>query len=230
MICELSPTEARVLGVLIEKELATPDYYPMTLNALVAACNQKSNRNPVMAIDTSTVEEAVDALHYREHLASSVSAAGSRVIKYRHRALEILALDSLDLALLCELLVRGPQTVGELKGRISRLGQSVSQDVVLDTLTALSERGEGDALVKQLPREAGRRGRRWMQLLCGEEISDVPAAPLQESESPTPSPAGEAKKPLGQEVAALQETVAQLSESLAALRAEFEQFRDSREP
>ncbi len=223
MSCELSPTEARVLGVLIEKELATPEYYPMTLNSLVAACNQKSNRDPLMALAAADVEEAVDALHYREHLASSVSAAGSRVIKYRHRTGEILALDTQDLALLCELLVRGPQTVGELKGRIKRLGQDVPQDVLTETLTALSEREAGEALVRQLPREAGRRGCRWMHLLCGEEALEYYAA--EEGEAAM-APAAGKRATLQQEVSTLRETVAELAESLAALRAEFEKFRD----
>ena len=117
MQLHLTALEARILGALIEKEITTPDYYPLTLNGLVAACNQKNNREPVMQLSTDEIAKGLSALQYDKKLVATFSGVGSRVVKYTHRLMETLGLDSPELAILCELLLRGPQTPGELRGR-----------------------------------------------------------------------------------------------------------------
>ncbi len=121
MDIELNPIEERILGCLIEKEMATPEYYPLTLNALVNACNQKSNRHPVMELDTATVEHALLELRMEHKLAVEVSVSGSRVMKYRHNIADHWGFSLSQMAILCELLLRGPQTPGDLRAHCSRL-------------------------------------------------------------------------------------------------------------
>ncbi len=162
----LTPAEARVLGSLIEKEITTPEYYPLTLNALTAACNQKSNRDPVMALTNNDVQQALDTLRYRHQLASRVQTAGSRTDKYRHTLSNRFQLSSEQTAVLCELLLRGPETVGELRGRAARLFPFDNLQAVEQTLTQLRDAPEFP-LVALLAREPGRRESRHMHLLCG---------------------------------------------------------------
>jgi uncharacterized protein len=170
MRVELDPLQARVIGCLIEKQITTPDQYPLSLNALVNACNQKSNRDPVMSVDEQTVQGTIDALS-RKHLVLERSGFGSRVPKYQHLFCNTefgsLKFSAQELAIVCELLLRGPQTPGELRGRASRMAAFSDVTEVETVLQGLLER-EAGALVARLPREPGRRESRYMHLFGGE--------------------------------------------------------------
>jgi len=214
----LNPVEARVLGCLIEKELATPEYYPLTLNALTNACNQKSNRDPLMALVDADVVRALDSLRF-QRLAHQ-SAEGVRAAKYCHNLEGLLRLEPQELALLAELLLRGPQTVGELRGRAERMAPLEELSTVEALLTSLAERE--NPLVTRLPRQPGRKEQRFAHLLCGApEVSDDSSAP--------PEPArlqvmaeNERLAALATEVAELRAEVAELRAQLATFRAQFE--------
>jgi uncharacterized protein YceH (UPF0502 family) len=166
---ELSPLEARVIGCLIEKQITTPDHYPLSLNALVNACNQKSNRDPLMEVDEPTIQATVDTLA-RKHFVVEKSGFGSRVPKYQHRFCNTeygtLKLTPQELAIVCELLVRGPQTPGELRTRASRMAPFSEVGQVEAALESLRSREDGPFLVR-LPREPGRRDSRWAHLFSG---------------------------------------------------------------
>lgn len=159
----LTADESRVLGVLIEKALTTPGQYPLTLNATTAGVNQKNNREPVVTRSEEDVLAALDGLRTKQ-LVREVSLSGSRVAKYRHVARETLAMGTSELVILAELLLRGPQTLGELRGRASRMHPLESLEVVKNVLDALA--GREEPLVKQLPPLPGDRAERFMQLLC----------------------------------------------------------------
>jgi uncharacterized protein YceH (UPF0502 family) len=165
----LSAIEARVIGCLIEKQITTPDQYPLSLNALVNACNQKSNRDPVLELEERIVQQAVDDLG-RKHFVVEKSGFGSRVPKYQHRFCNTeygtLKLDPQELAIVCELLVRGPQTPGELRSRAARMAPVSDVSEVEAALTRLSDREDGP-FVTQLVREPGRRDSRWAHLFSG---------------------------------------------------------------
>jgi len=214
---QLDLVEARVLGALIEKEFSTPEYYPLTLNSLTTACNQKNNRDPVVEFDEKTVVRALDNLRLKQ-LARMVSGAEQRVPKYYHRAGETLALERPALALVCELLLRGPQTVGELRGHCSRLWEFATLEEVEAALQALMERPAG-ALVVRLPRQSGRKESRCAHLLCGE-----PQLPVEER-APRLEPAALEVRAENERLAALETQVQQLGQQLEDLRAEFARFR-----
>jgi uncharacterized protein len=169
MNIELSPLEARVIGCLIEKQITTPDQYPLSLNALVNACNQKSNRDPVMEVDEATIQGTVDQLA-RKHFVIEKSGFGSRVPKYQHRFCNTeygtLKLTAQELAIVCELLVRGPQTPGELRTRASRMAAFSEVGQVEAALESLRSREDGPFVVR-LPREPGRRDSRYAHLFSG---------------------------------------------------------------
>jgi uncharacterized protein YceH (UPF0502 family) len=169
MKIELTALEARVIGCLIEKAITTPDQYPLSLNALVNACNQKSNRDPVMDLSEADVQHEVDALS-RKHFVMEKSGFGSRVPKYQHRFCNTefgtLKLDSQELAIVCELLLRGPQTPGELRTRASRMAQIGEASEVDAALARLRDRSDGPFVV-QLAREPNRRDSRWAHLFSG---------------------------------------------------------------
>ena len=210
---QLTPPESRVLGVLIEKALTTPDQYPLSLNAVVAGCNQKNNRDPVL---TMTEDEAFDALESLrgKQLAVRVDVANSRVHRYKQTAGETLRARTGEVAMLAELLLRGPQTIGELRGRASRMHPMESLDVAKQMLDALSARPE--PLVKQIPPSPGSRAERFVQLLCPElHPIDVPvaASAVVRSEGHTASLAQRVDQ-LENEVAALRQTVTKLAEAL----------------
>jgi hypothetical protein len=173
MNTRLSALEARVIGCLIEKEITTPDQYPLSINALVNACNQKSNRDPMLDLDERTVQDAVDTLAKR-HLVLERSGFGSRVPKYQHRFCNTdfgtLKFTDIELAILCELMLRGPQTPGELRSRANRMAKVSDVDAVEAALQTLAARSDGPYVV-QLAREPGRRDSRWAQLFC-----ELPAA------------------------------------------------------
>lgn len=217
MNIELSPVEARVIGCLIEKEVTTPDYYPLTLNSLTSACNQKSNREPVMALSDIDVQEAVDALIARR-LVSDESSFNSRASKYQHRFCNTefgdLKLSAQEKGIVCCLLLRGAQTPGELRTRTGRLAEFSDVKEVESTLEAMATREEG-ALVVKLPREAGKRESRFMHLFCGE----VDVSALASSEAvPASSNANNDR------MEALENEVALLKQELAELKALVEQL------
>ena len=217
MPVEVTETEARVLGCLMEKSVTTPDYYPLTLNALTHACNQKSNRNPVLNLDEKNVVAGVDGLRDKK-LAWLISPAGSKVPKYEHRFQEAFQTDEAEQALLCELLLRGPQTVGELRSHAGRLCDFASITAVSEVFQKLMSR-EPEPLVIELPRQPGRKEPRYMHLLCG---------PVDLSGQDTTAPEEPARVALQAEterIQALEDTLATVQEELAALRSEFTEFR-----
>jgi uncharacterized protein len=175
----LDPVEVRVIGALAEKALATPDYYPMSLNALVAACNQKTGRDPVMDLAEPDAARALDSLT-RKGLAGTTSGAGSRVAKYRHLLDHQFELDTPEVAALAVLMLRGPQTVGEVKGRTGRLYTFESLEEAEATVRRLAERDE--PLVVELPVQPGRKEPRFAHLLGG--MPEVEATEHVAAESP----------------------------------------------
>lgn len=214
----LNAIEARVLGCLIEKELATPEYYPLTLNALTNACNQKSNRDPVMALEEADVVRALDSLRF-QRLAHQ-SAEGVRAAKYCHNLEGLLRLEPQELAILAELLLRGPQTVGELRGRAERMAPFKDLAAVEEVITSLAERET--PLVMRLPRQAGRKEQRFSHLLSGvPEPGDESNVPLEPARRQVLAE-NERLAALEAEVATLREEVAGLHAQLAAFRAQFE--------
>jgi hypothetical protein len=197
--------EIRVLGCLIEKQRTTPDVYPLSLNALRAACNQSTNRDPVVDYDEPTIRSALDRLS-RKRWTRLASGPGSRAVKYRHLLDEALSLDGPSMALLCVLMLRGPQTLGEIKQRSERLHQFGSLAAVAETLDALGERD----LSRRLPRRPGQKEERYEQLLGGEEELE-PDRPV----LPTATLSAEAEGP---RLAAVEERLARLEREVAALR------------
>jgi uncharacterized protein YceH (UPF0502 family) len=161
----LTDTEVRVLGSLIEKEITTPDYYPLSLNSLVAACNQSSNRNPVVHFDEGTVAQALDSLRDRK-LIHQVDKSESRVTKYRHVLYEAMNLGRPAIGVMCVLMLRGPQTVGEIRTRSNRLYDFSSLEEVETTLNSLM--AVEPPLVARLPRQSGQKEVRYAHLLSGE--------------------------------------------------------------
>ena len=214
----LNETEARVLGALLEKEITTPDYYPLSLNSLVNACNQKSNRDPVMNLDEESVRDALRALHDNS-LARSVSAADSRVTKYEHRLQEAFNFDRREAALFCELLLRGPQTPGELRTRAERMHRFDDLSEAQSALQRLMNREP--PLVKVMARQPGTKESRYMHLLSGEAlpgssttVREVPEALEREKM--------DGLSRLASEVAELRRDVADLKQQFAAFRKQFE--------
>ena len=209
----LTAAEARVLGSLIEKDITTPDYYPLSLNALMNACNQKSNRDPVMELDESAVRDAIEGL--REHrLAGPTSSADSRVTKYEHRLQEVFNLQRGETAVLCVLLLRGPQTPGELRGRTERLHRFESLDDVQSTLQRLMQRDQ--PLVKVLPRQPGTKEARYVHLLAG----DVEGLESQASTGASSASGADADR-----VARLEEEVAQLRQEVSELKQQLSEMK-----
>ncbi len=217
MALPLDPAEVRVVGALAEKALATPDYYPMSLNALVAACNQKTGRDPVMDLAEPEVARALDSLT-RKGLAGTTSGAGSRVAKYRHLLDHHFGLDTPEVAALAVLLLRGPQTVGEVKGRTGRLYAFESLEEAEAAVRRLEERDE--PLVVELPVQPGRKEPRFAHLLAG-----APEVEATEQAVAAEPPAMRAARAEGDRAAALEERVEALEGELADLRDAFERFR-----
>ncbi|MBY3672221.1 DUF480 domain-containing protein [Vibrio paracholerae] len=206
MNIQLSPLEARVIGCLIEKEVTTPDHYPLTLNSLTTACNQKSNREPVLNLSEAEVQDTVEGLIDRR-LVSDESSFNSRTSKYQHRFCNTefgdLKLNQQELGLVCCLLLRGAQTPGELRTRTNRLCTFTDVKETEAVLERLANRDSG-ALVVKLPREPGKRESRYHHLFCGEV--DMTAFASSDNEANASSQYAE----LEQEVAALREEVAEL--------------------
>ena len=215
----LNETEVRVLGALVEKEITTPDYYPLSLNALVNACNQKSNRHPVMNLDEGAVREALASLN-EKGLAGAASGADSRVTKYEHRLQEAFNFTRPEIAVLCVLLLRGPQTPGELRGRAERLHRFNDLEAVHLALQHLMKREP--PLAKVLPRQPGTKEARYAHLLSGDlEAGQPEPAPEAPDASPI-SPDSERISRLEDGVAALQKEIAELKQQIADFRKQFE--------
>ena len=213
MKVELTAIEARVIGCLIEKEVTTPDQYPLSLNALTNACNQKSNREPVMSLSEADVLDAVDALIERR-LVSNESGFNSRVSKYQHRFCNTefgdLKLTEQEKGIVCCMLLRGAQTPGEIRTRTNRLATFNDVKEVENVLEYLANDEKGPLVVK-LPREAGKRESRYMHLFCGEvDVSELAVA------TTAPSSA------VSERITQLEQEVAELREELAALKEQVE--------
>src|ERR1700730_4165440 len=213
MLTVLNDIEVRVLGSLVEKQVTTPEYYPLTINALTLACNQKNNRNPVTSYSENQVAQAVENL--RElNLAYVFYGSTSRVPKYKHVMTEVLHLSQPQLALMCVLLLRGSQTVGELRERASRLYEFSSLEEVEETLNSLISR-EPETLVKRLTRQPGQKETRFAHMLAGEP-------PVETAEEPSP------RRTISREsdrLSSIQEDVAALKTQMQELRLQFESFK-----
>ena len=218
MRIELDSLEARVIGCMLEKQITTPDQYPLSLNALLSACNQKSNREPVMSLDEPTVQRTLDALS-RKHLVLERSGFGSRVPKYQHLFCNTeygsLKLCAQELAIVCELLLRGPQTPGELRSRAARMASSADVSEVEAALQNLLQRGP--PLVARLPREPGRREVRYTHLFSGEPPAQESAPSAMAADAGGGTEAGDT---LAQRIARIEEEVRQLRAELQELKSQ----------
>jgi len=209
---QMTPVEARIVGALMEKEATTPDYYPLSLNALLNACNQKSNREPVMELDENSVRDALESLRAKR-LAGPTSSADSRVTKYEHRMQELFNFTRGESALICVLLLRGPQTPGELRGRTERIHRFEELSDVQSALQRLMQRTP--ALVAVLPRQPGTKEARYTHLLSGDvehAASTLPATHAVESSN----------SDLEEEVRALRAEVDELKRQFAEFKKQFD--------
>jgi uncharacterized protein len=216
----LSPPEIRVLGSLIEKQITTPDYYPLSLNALTNACNQLTNREPVVSFDEQTVVRALDRLRDKR-LATQFAGAESRVAKYKHTLTDAILLTPAEVALLCVLMLRGPQTLGELRTRGERLFAFDSLPEVEEVLNGLAAR-QPQPLVTKLPRAPGTKEPRFAHLLSG-PIDTATAAAAERT--PPMEPATAAVRAADERVAKLEAECATLRTELADLQRQFAEFR-----
>ena len=208
MEVNLTAEEARVLGALVEKDLSTPEYYPMTLSAIVTACNQKTNRDPVVSYDESDVATAIESLQRKRLIGSSTSAHG-RAVRYRHAMVEALGLERPQLAILASLMLRGPETPGELRGRAHRMHPFETLEEVDGVLNGLME--HDPPYVARLDRRPGQKEARYAQLFS--DLSENAASSVSDSDS-----TGE----LADRVAALERQMEELNEAFAAFRSQFE--------
>jgi uncharacterized protein len=213
MNIEFSAVEARVIGCLIEKEITTPDQYPLSLNALTNACNQKTNREPVLDLSEAAVQQAVDSLMKKYMVSDKSAGYGGRVTKYKHRFCNTefgsLKFSKQELGIICVMLLRGPQTPGELRSRTNRLCEFTDADAVEETLKGLMARENGP-FIARLPRAAGARESRYAHLFSG-AIESVPE-PEERLEAPTIAAS------MNQRLTALEELVAQLRSEVDALK------------
>ncbi len=212
----LNAVETRVLGALVEKDITTPDYYPLSLNALVNACNQKNNREPVMSLDEDAVRQALHSLQ-EKRLAGPARGADSRVTKYEHRLQEVFNFDRREIAVMCVLLLRGPQTPGELRGRTERMHRFEALDEVQSTLQRLMEREP--PLVAMLARQPGTKESRYAHLLSGEVAGWEAAASAAVAADPAED---ERMARLEQEIVSLRDDIAQLKQQFAEFKKQFE--------
>jgi uncharacterized protein len=214
MATVLTEIEARVLASLVEKQLTTPEYYPLTLNSLTTACNQKNNRNPVTAYTEDQVSQALETLR-EKNLVYVFYGSTSRVPKYKHVMPEIIHLSPPELALMCALMLRGPQTPGELRGNASRLHEFHGLDEIEQTLKDLMFR-DGEPLVARLPRQAGQKEIRFAHLLSGEVAIDVASEPPSPRRTHTSAP---------DRVSMLEEEIASLKSQVQDLQQQFDTFK-----
>jgi uncharacterized protein YceH (UPF0502 family) len=213
----LSDIEARVLGCLVEKEITTPEYYPLSLNALVHACNQKSNREPLTNLEEDAVRQALRTLS--EQALTRSASGDSRVAKYEHRLADTFNFTRPETAILCELLLRGPQTPGELRSRAERMHPFEDLSVVQSTLKHLMERNP--PLVKLLPRQPGNKEARYAHLLSGDvEVREAP--PLKAMSVSSGSAEKARMTELETEISSLRKEIADLKGQFAEFRKQFE--------
>jgi uncharacterized protein YceH (UPF0502 family) len=217
MAIVLNDIEARVLGALLEKDITTPDYYPLSLNALVNACNQKNNRDPVMNLDENAVRDALSGLQ-EMNLAGPASGADSRVTKYEHRLQDVFNFSRGETAVVCVLLLRGPQTPGELRGRTERMHRFEDLEAVQAALQHLMRREP--PLAVMLPRQPGTKESRYAHLLSG--VVDVSEAPAKTATLSTSDGESDRVTRLEEQVGGLQREVSDLKQALEALRKQFE--------
>jgi uncharacterized protein YceH (UPF0502 family) len=226
----LTDIEVRVLGALIEKDITTPDYYPLSLNALVNACNQKNNRDPVMALDEAAVRQALTTLQ-EKRMAGPAGGADSRVPKYEHRLQEVFNFDRREIAVVCVLLLRGAQTPGELRGRTERMYHFEALEDVVSTLDRLAQREP--PLVCILARQPGTKEYRYMHLFSGEPLEPTVTRAAVERDASLSSSATDGAVPstpppalrlanLEQQVATLRAELTEVQQQLAAFRKQFE--------
>jgi uncharacterized protein len=214
----LSDVETRVLGSLVEKELTTPEYYPLSLNALVNACNQKSNRDPFMNLDDGNVHDALRSLE-KKGLAGPADNMVSRVTKYEHRLQEAYNFTRHEIAILAELLLRGPQTPGELRSRADRMHKFDDLGIVLSTLQRLMRREP--PLVKLLPKQPGTKEARYAHLLSGDVQTWTPEPPSESTPLTAPTD-GDRVTRIENELADLQKEIADLKQQFSSFRRQFE--------
>lgn len=219
MPLELNALETRVLGCLLEKERMTPENYPLSLNSLANACNQSTNRDPVTAYDEKTVEEGVNSLREKK-LATVVFGAGSRVQKYKHRLPEHYELEPKETGLLCVLLLRGPQTLGELRTRTERFFNFPTLDAIRDCLDGLAK--PGTELVRLLPQQPGQKEQRYIQLLSADSVQEAYSSPVPVVEVPAPGNVRERVETLEKEVSELKTELQRVREELTVFRKQFE--------
>jgi len=210
---QLSDIEVRVLGSLIEKDITTPDYYPLSLNALVNACNQKNNRDPIMNLDEDSVRDALNTLQ-EKRFAGPAGGADSRVTKYEHRLQEVFNFDRREIAVICVLLLRGPQTPGELRGRTDRMYRFEALDDVQTTVQRLMDREP--PLVRVLPRQPGTKESRYVHLFAGDTFPAV-----EPSHVAVPARSGHSDD---QRIAALEAQVSSLRTEMDELRRQLADF------
>ncbi|HET7890219.1 MAG TPA: YceH family protein [Candidatus Sulfotelmatobacter sp.] len=215
----LTAIETRVLGALIEKDITTPDYYPLSLNALVNACNQKNNRDPVMTLDEESVRQALATLQ-EKRLAGPASGADSRVTKFEHRLQEVFNFDRREIAVVCVLLLRGPQTPGELRSRTERMYHFEALDDIVSTLDRLGQREP--PLARVLPRQPGTKESRYAHLFSGEIPEAAPLGQTAAASSDRPGSVGDRLMSLEEEVARLRQELADVQQQLAVFRRQFE--------
>ncbi|RJP87729.1 MAG: DUF480 domain-containing protein [Desulfobacteraceae bacterium] len=219
MDISLNAVELRILGVLIEKQMATPDYYPMTLNALINGCNQKNNREPVMNLDQGDVEQALNSLR-KQHLVWQIMTHGSRTAKYEHNLAEIASVSERELAILCELFLRGPQTAGELNTRTARLIETHGLIAIEQTLKKLAEHHKGP-FIEMLPRRPGHKENRYVHLFCPIEQSEAMYQPVTAA-----MPSSRVMKVEDDRVEDLEQRVNELEARLNALQEQFLAFKE----
>jgi uncharacterized protein len=207
----LNDVEVRVLGSLIEKEITTPDYYPLSLNALTNACNQSSNRNPVVYFDEAAVAEAFDSLR-KKNLVHLIDRGDSRITKYRHVMAETMKLEPPAIAAMCVLMLRGPQTVGEIRTRSNRLYEFGTLDEVEATLNLLIA-SPPSPLVVRVPRQTGQKEVRYAHLLSGDVAFNEPDPAMARTQADS------------ERIGKLEETTEELRKEMEDLRRQFEQFR-----
>jgi len=213
----LNDVEARVLGSLVEKQLTTPEYYPLTLNSLTLACNQKNNRTPVTSYDETTVAQALESLR-EKNLAYVFYGSTSRVPKYKHVLPEVMHLNAPELALMCVLMLRGPQTTGELATRAHRMHEFSGLEEVESTLNSLIAR-EPDPLVVRLPRQPGQKEARFTHLLSGEPNIEAFA------EAETSTSAGRRRAGDSERLEKLEQEMVTLTMEMRKLQQQFEEFK-----
>ncbi len=212
----LENMEVRILGCLIEKEMTTPEYYPLSLNALTNACSQKSNRRPVFSVDETAVLQGLDGLR-QKGLARETHAAGSRVPKYLHELLSRFDLSRHETAVLCELMLRGPQTPGELRSNAGRMVPFASIGEVEETLKGLME--HDPAFVMKLPREAGRKESRYTHLFAPQDVEEQTAS------DPGAAPVPSGRRTINEAIAHMEEEISRIREELEELRQDFIRFK-----